>query len=153
MAPGDLTLYDPGHRVNVTLVANENGALPARRELVRIDGQNDQHTEVALATAAGTEVATLAQMPEEYSGDPADYAAGDEVGEATVLLRHPVDWLEDSDGALAPSDQVVGAGDGGVRALDTAGGDTEDMVIGTVWTTLQRDQHTADAVAVVRQRR
>ena len=152
MASGDLTYFEPGERVSVTLVADSSGNVAGLNDLVEITGQNSEHTEVSVVENAGAGVASLARLPREYDEDTA-YAAGDEIGEATVLRRHPVDWLNPSTAdALAAGDVVVSDAGGGVAAYDSAGGDTADMVLGPVWTTLARGNYTAGKVAVVRQR-
>lgn len=151
MASGDVSLYDPGDRPTVTLVANANGNVATRGDGVQIAGENSEHTEAALVDTAGAGVATLVEEPEEFTGDDADYAAGDVVGEGAVLLRNTVDWWPDGGNAFAPGDQVVTAAGGALRAYDAAGGDTADMILGRVWTTLQRGEYTDGKAAVVRE--
>lgn len=153
MASGDLTLFEPGQRVSVTLLADAtDGTVAGLNDLVEIVGQNGQHTEVSVVETAGAGVASLARLPREYD-ETNDYAAGEEVGEATVLLRHAVDWLNPTDGAaLAPGDVAASDVGGTVDAYDSVGGDTPDMIVGPVWTTRARGNYTAGKVAVVRQR-
>ncbi|NUC71701.1 hypothetical protein HTZ84_05155 [Haloterrigena sp. SYSU A558-1] len=150
MASGDLSLFEPGDRPTVTLVADSSGNVPDLNDFVELTGENAQHAEVSVVENAGAGVATVARLPDEY--DPnASYSAGDVIGEATVLLRHPVDWVTPSDGTdLSPGDLVVSDAGGTVAAYDSAGGDTADMIVGPVWTTIAKGNYTAGKVAVVR---
>ena len=51
----------------------------------------------------------------------------------------------------AAGDKVVDAAGGGLRAFDSAGGDTGDMVLGQVWSTNTRGkEYVAGKTAVVR---
>lgn len=152
MPSGDLTLFEPGQEVTVTLVADSSGNVAELNDLVEITAENGQHTEVSVVENAGAGVAVLKRLPREYDENET-YAGGDVVGEATVLLRHPVDWLNPSDGAtLSPGDVVTSDAGGTVAAYDSAGGDTADMIVGPVWTTAAKGNYTAGKVAVVRQK-
>ena len=161
MAPGFLTLHHPGTSVSVTLVADSSGDVAQLNDLVEIVGENSSHTEVSLVENDGAGVAALETLPDEYD-ETTDYSAGEVIGEATVLLRHPIDWLVPTDGDWVPSttetespaagDLTVSESGGSVRGYDTAGGDTGDMVLGPVWTTLNRGAQTDGKIAVARQR-
>lgn len=151
MASGDLNLYTPGARIPVQVVADPNGNVAERGQIVEIAGETRDGVEVQLTTADGSGIGHLKRNPGEYDADET-YAAGDGVGDSTLLLRHYIDWFETGDLAtLAPGDRVVSAAGGGVRAFDGAGGDTEDMVLGTVWTTGTGGDGTSGKVAVIRQ--
>lgn len=148
---GDLTLFTPGDRVDAQLVANANGNIATRGDALEIVGETtDGRVQVALVETAGAGVATLAAEDDAYSDDDADYAAGDVAGGITMLLRHPVDWFKDGGNALAAGDQVVTDVGGTVRAYDSAGGDTADMLLGRVFRTSSRGEGRTGKVAVVR---
>lgn len=160
MASGDFTLFEPGERVTVTLVADSAGNVAGLNDFVEITGENSQHTEVSVVETTGAGVAELVRLPREYDEDAA-YAAGDVVGEATVLLRHAVDWAIPNDGwdqtATDPSTTSPAAGDlaisaagGVVQLYDPAGNDAAG-VVGPVWTTISKGNYTTGKIAVVRQ--
>lgn len=160
MAPGDLTHLEPGEDVTVTLVADSGGNVAELNDFVEIVGENSQHTEVSAAETTGGGVAILDRLPDEYD-ETATYAAGDVIGEATVLLRHAVDWANPNDGwdqtATDPSttdpaagDLAISAAGGVVQLYDPAGNDAAG-VVGPVWTTISKGNYTAGKVAVVRQ--
>ena len=153
MAPGFLSLFDPGTSVSVTLVADSSGNVAGLNDAVEITGENSSHTEVSVVENAGAGVATVETLPREYDAS-ASYSAGDEIGEATVLLRDAVDWIyPTTDGALSAGDVVVSDAGGTAAAYDpqdTGAGHTPDQIFGRVWTTLSRGAQTADKVAVVR---
>lgn len=152
MPAGDLSLFHPGQRVPVTLMTDSAGNVAERTTLVEIVGQNANHTEVKQVETAGAAVAQVAQLPEDYDATTA-YGNSSEVGIASVRLLAAVDWLTPTTaGALAAGDPVVSDAGGTVRAYDSAGGDTADMIFGRVWTTYQREEASADAVAVARQK-
>lgn len=154
---GDLTLYTPGSKVPVTVVADSGGNVALRGDAVAITGENSEHTEVALVETAGNGVGHLDGDPDEYDPD-ATYAAGDVVGTATVVLRMYVDWFVERAGwdqSLAdPSTSDAAVGDkcvyapGGEVQLHTTEG-AED-VVGVVWRTIQGDPGTTGKVAVAR---
>ena len=150
MAPGFLTLYEPGTSVSVTLKTDGSGNVAQLNELVEIVGENSTHTEVARCATRGAAVAMVETLPNEYDSSK-NYGNDVEVGEATVLVRHAVDWLI-PEASPAAGDMMTSTTSGTVDALDTAGGDTGDMAIGPVWTTLNRGAQTDGKVAVVRQR-
>ena len=151
MTSGDLTLFEPGESVTVTLVADSGGNVAELNDLVEITGENSSHTEVSVVENRGAGVAMLKSYSHEYDPD-ATYAAGEVVGEASVVLRHAVDWLNPTTaGALAAGDLVVSDAGGTVAAYDTDGtapDDTPDMLVGPVWQTGGYGDH----VAVVRHR-
>jgi hypothetical protein len=145
---GDLILYTPGAQPSVTLVADSSGNVPERGDGLELSGEGAAGPEATAVTSPENLVATLVERPPDFDEDTS-YGAGDVVGEATVRVTHYVDWFNDSDGSATAGEQVVHATDG-VRAYDNAGGDTADQIVGTVWTTLQKDDGTADKVAVAR---
>lgn len=149
---GDLNLYTPGSKPTVEVVADANGDVAGRGDMVEIVGQSaDGHPQVQLCGTAGAGIGHLQRYPEGYD-ENATYAQGDVVDDSTVLLRHYVDWFAGDPAALAAGDIVVSAADGGVRAYDAAGGDTPDMLVGPVWRTSAHAEGTASKVAVVRHR-
>ncbi|AUV81263.1 hypothetical protein C2R22_05960 [Salinigranum rubrum] len=152
MSDGDLTLFEPGQDVTVELVADSSGNVAGLGTLVEISGETSEHTQVQQVETAGAGVATVARLPRNYD-DTKSYSNGEVVGEAAVLLRHAVDWVEETTpGSLSAGDKAISDAGGTVAAYDPGGGDTGDMVLGPVWTTLARGQYVADKVAVVRQR-
>lgn len=152
--PGDVTLHEPGRNVPVTLVADGSGNVPQYGEIVGIVGESGRGTHVSYPAAAGDGIGHLVGEPVDIDED-ATFAAGDVVGEAMIKLRAAVDWFPVAAAYTAPAanDLVVSETDGTVRAIDrdgTAPDDTVDMVMGRVFTTLQRAEGTADKVAVIR---
>jgi len=149
---GDLNYLSPGETVSATLVADGSGNVPTRGDGLEITGEKADGVEVTAVTSPENFVAQLVDVPADYDPD-ASYSAGDVVGKVMIRVTHHVDWLPDADGSAAAGGQVVYGSGGGVRAYDNAGGDTADQIIGTVFTTLQKDEGTSDKVAVIRQRR
>lgn len=152
---GDLTWYKPGAEVPAVLTAGADGTVPERGAGLEITGENEDMAEVGPVTTPPNFVATLVEVPPDY--DETDtYAAGEAVGEVTVLLRHYIDWLVDaSGGTLAAGDAVV-HDTGGVRAydtVDTGADDQPDALVGTVWYSGSDGTGTSGKVAVVRQNR
>ena len=151
-APGDLTLSAPGAQPPVVVEADANGNVPQRGDAVALVGESGRGVHVSLPSAAGEAVGTLARTPTEYD-ENATYAAGDIVGDSSLLLRHYVDWFKPADAYTASvSDTVVTDASGAVRAYDSAGGDTADLITGRVWRTTRFADYTAGKVAVVRHR-
>jgi hypothetical protein len=148
MVQGDLRLYDPGQSLDVDVIADPDGNVAGRSDPVEIAGEANGRTQVQLPTGAGNAIGTLERAPDI---DDADYAAGDVAGTGSALAQGPVDWCEDvSGGAVAPGDLVV-LTDTGVRAYDSAGGDTPEMILGRVFATGTRaSAETANKVAVLR---
>lgn len=145
------TLYEPGQRVSVEVVANANGVVAGDGDLVEIVGETSGAVQVAAVETAGAAVGLLDRSVLDV--DDTAFNAGDVVGTSMLKLRHAVDWVDTTDAyAAAAGDAVVAAVDGGVRAYDAAGGDTGDMVLGRVWTTNQMGTEYAGDIAVVRQR-
>lgn len=148
MVQGDLRLYDPGQSLDVDVIADPDGTVADRTDPVEIAGEANGRTQVQLAQAAGNAIGTLERAP---AVDDADYAAGEVAGKGTALAQGPVDWYADaSGGAVSPGDLVVLTGSG-VRAYDSAGGDTPEMIHGRVFATGTRaSAETANKVAVLR---
>lgn len=149
--PGDLEMYKPGTGgLPATVVADPDGNVAERGDMVEIVGENRDLTEVRRVTTSGTAVpGHLARTPEAFDDDEA-YDAGEEVGESTVLVGNKVDRFKDGGNAIAPGNQVVAEGGGSVRPYDTAGGDTADMIEGLVWSASAFDEYTSGTVAVIR---
>lgn len=148
---GDLNLYTPGSKVSVEVVADADGNVAGRGDMVEIVGETANSVQVQLCGTAGAGIGHLIRHPEAYDADET-YASGDVVSDSTVALRHYVDWLKGDPAALAAGDLVVSATGGGVRAYDSAGGDTVDMLTGPVWRTGSHGEGSASKVAVVRHR-
>lgn len=149
---GDISWFHPGSEVPAHLVAGADGSVPDRRSALELTGENADLPEVGAVSDPSNFVATLVEVPPDYDED-ATYAAGEIVGEVTVLVRHHIDWFDDaSGGTLGAGDGAVATADG-VRALDEVGGDAGTDSIGPVWYSGSDGAGTADAVAVVRQRR
>ena len=148
MVQGDLRLFDPGQSLDVDVVADPGGTVAARGDPIEIAGEDNGRTQVQLPQAAGNAIGTLERAPDV---DDADYAAGDVAGTGSALAQGPVDWYGDaSGGAVAPGDLVVLTATG-VRAYDSAGGDTPEMILGRVFATGTRaSAETANKVAVLR---
>jgi hypothetical protein len=150
MTQGDLRLYEPGEAIPVTLRADGAGAVAERGDPVQLVGEDAGRTLGELPAEAGAAIGALAREPEEYDPDTA-YGNNEEIGTATVLAEGPVDWYEEVDGeGLAVGDLVVLTADG-VRAYDSAGGDTSEMILGRVFATGTRaSAMTANKIAVLR---
>lgn len=149
---GDLTLYEPGERVSVVVEADGSGNVPEVGDAVAVVGESNQGVHVSFPASAGDGVALLSRTPSEYDSSET-YNANEEIGDAMVRLRHPVDWfVEGSAYTATVGDRVVSDTDGTVRAYDNAGGDTVDLILGVVWRTIQHAEGTADKVAVIRHR-
>lgn len=152
---GDIEWFTPGSHVPATLVADGTGAVPERGEGLALAGENEDMAEVSAIADPANFVGTLVEVPPDFD-EAATYAAGDVVGEVTVLVRHYIDWLVDgSGGTLAAGDQVVHGADG-VRAFDPVDAGADDQsedIVGTVWYSGSDGTGTSDKVAVVRQRR
>lgn len=150
---GDLQLFTPGATVDVRLVADGAGDVAERGQAVELVGEGRDGTpEVALSSGGPATIGHIAGEPVDYDPDEA-VAAGDTIGEASVYVRHYIDWFE-SDGTLAVGDYAAWAAGGGVTAVDTAGGQTagDADVVGPVFRTIGRGEYRADKVAVVRHR-
>ncbi|WP_114576704.1 hypothetical protein [Saliphagus sp. LR7] len=150
MASGHLTLFTPGSTVDVVVEVASDGTVATDGDLVEIVGQSRGRVHVAATSEAGASVGHLDGYPDDYD-ENATYESGDVLGESSVLLRKYVDWLPAAEDTLAPGDLVVDAA-GGVRAYDSAGGDTPELVMGRVWTPHGNASGTADKVAVARRR-
>lgn len=148
---GDVNLYTPGARVSVDVVADVNGDVAQRGDIVEIVGETPDGVEVALNQTAGGGVGHLYRTPQEYDENET-YSEGDSAGDGMIGLRHFVDWFEGDEAALTAGDLVVSDAGGGVRAYDEAGGDTADMALGPVWRTGSHGAGTSGKVAVVRHR-
>ncbi|MDL0127076.1 hypothetical protein [Halobacterium salinarum] len=148
MVQGDLRLADPGQDLDVDVIADPDGTVADRGDPVEIAGEANGRTQVQLVTTPGDGIGSLKSAP---AVDDGDYAAGEVAGKGTALAQGPVDWYEDaSGGAVSPGDLVVLTGTG-VRAYDSAGGDTPDMILGRVFATGTRaSAETANKVAVLR---
>lgn len=152
---GDIEWFTPGSHVPATLVAAADGSVPERGAGLELTGENQDMAEVGPVTAPDNFVATLVEVPPDFD-ETATYAAGEEVGEVTVLVRHHIDWLQDaSGGTLTAGDRVV-HGAGGVRAydpVDTGADDQPEFIVGSVWYSGSDGTGTSDKVAVLRQNR
>lgn len=153
---GDLEWFRPGSEVPAHLVASADGSVPDRRSPLQLTGENEDLPEVGAVTDPSNFVATLKDVPPDFD-ETATYAAGEIVGEVTVLVQHFIDWFDDtSGGALGAGAQVVATANG-VRAYDPTAApgaaDAPGDVIGVVWYSGSDGAGTANAVAVVRQRR
>lgn len=150
---GDLTWYKPGAEVPALLTAAADGTVPERGAGLQITGENEDMAEVGPVTDPSNFVATLVEVPPDYD-ETATYAAGEAVGEVTVLLRHYIDWLVDgSGGTLAAGNLAVHAA-GGARAydpVDTGADDQPEDIVGPVWYSGSDGTGTSGKVAVVRQ--
>ena len=142
---GDLTLYKPGSEVTVTLVTDSGGDYPTRGEGVALTGdESSAHPHASTVSETGEFVGTLVDLPPDTDED--ELGADEVVGEATVLLRHYVDWLPSDDATLSPGDLVVYGADG-VTAQDA---EPATEVVGRVFKTGSNELGTAGKVAVVR---
>ena len=148
MVQGDLRLFDPGQSLDIDVIADPGGTVADRGDPVEIAGEANGRTQVQLVQNDGDGIGTLVRAPDV---DDADYAASEVAGTGSALAQGPVDWYEDaSGGAVAPGDLVVLTATG-VRAYDSAAGDTAEMILGRVFATGTRaSAETANKVAVLR---
>ena len=149
---GDLKWYHTSEEVSAHLVANADGSVPERGAGLEIRGENADLTEVGAVSAPDNFIGHLVEVPPDYD-ETATYAAGEVVGEVTVLVQHPIAWLNSADATLAAGTDVVHDA-GGVRTydpVDTGADDQPDYIIGPVWYSGSDGAGTADKVAVIRQ--
>lgn len=165
MVLGDITLHTPGDSLTVVPVADANGEMPTRGDLVTPVGESGLGTHVALPSEVGVSLAKLARVPYGFNEDQqGSYTEGaqadgdsprDPLGDA--LVHHHVEWFGPSDG-YSPSigDKVVDDAGGTVAAYDTtatadggAGHSAEDL-FGMVWRTRPHADGTAGKAAVAR---
>lgn len=86
------------------------------------------------ATAAGYAVGLFArEFPEVGRGIDDDYAAGDNVKYIRPSSGMRVRARIAADETITAGDALVSAGDGTLRALDTAGGDDAQAVVATAY--------------------
>ncbi len=149
---GDIEWFTPGSHVPALLTAGADGSVPERGAGLEITGENEDMAEVGPVTDSANFVATLVEVPPDYD-ETATYAAGEAVGEVTVLLRHYIDWLRDGSGGTLTAGDVVAHDAGGVTAYDDVAGDLPADVVGPVWYSGSDGTGTSDKVAVVRQKR
>lgn len=151
MTQGDLRLNEPGQRADILLVADSGGTVADRGDVLELAGETGDSTTARLVETAGNGVGTLVDRPSDFDPD-ATYAAGEEIGQTTALTTGPVDWFAPSDGYTATVGNLVVFDAGGtIRAYDSAGGDTADMIAGRVFATGARETaQTTDKVAVLR---
>lgn len=151
MTQGDLRLYEPGEAIPITLRADGAGAVAERGDPVQLVGEDAGRTLAELPADDGSAIGAIAREPEEYDPDE-NYGNNEEIGTATVLAQGPVDWYEQSaTGAALTVDDLCVLTSDGVRAYDSAGGDTPDMIHGVVYATGTRaSAMTANKVAVLR---
>lgn len=147
---GDLTWFKPGEEVPALLTASSDGSVPERGDGLELTGENEDLAEVGAVTDAANFVGTLVEVPPDFD-ETETYAAGDAVGEVTVLVRSHIDWLKDGSGGTLGAGDVAVHGADGVAAYDGAGGDTPLDAVGPVWYSGSDGTGTADKVAVVRQ--
>lgn len=149
---GDLKWYHTSEEVSAHLVANADGSVPERGAGLEIRGENPDHPEVGAVSAPDNFVGTLVEVPPDYD-ETATFAAGEVVGEVTVLLQHPIAWMVSADATLTAGTDVVHDANG-VRTydpVDTGADDQPDYIIGPVWYSGSDGAGTAGKVAVVRQ--
>ncbi len=153
MSRGDLRLYEPGKEVDVEVVANSDGEVAERGDVVDVVGESTGRTQVEKKNSAGPSAGTLKKTPTDFDEDET-YAQGDSAGTSAVFLGGPVDWYEEADAEnLSPGDgYVIINPDGELEAFVDADDDDREIV-GYVWATGTRSTAaTAEKVAVVRTR-
>lgn len=151
MPQGDLRYFDPGQSVPVELQADGSGNVATRGDAVEIVGESGGVTQVAQVSTAGEGIGHLTNNPDEYDSSTS-YGNNEVIGTTAVLVSGPVDW-HPTDSGYTPTvgDLVVLDAGGDVRAYDSGGGDTTDMIYGRVFATGPRNGSGADGdVAVLR---
>lgn len=160
MVQGDIGLYEPGDKPDVLVVANADGSVAQRGDMVEVVGETPDYTTVRKTTADGRGVGVLIETPFGYD-EAETYAGGAEVGDATIALGHRVDYLKVAGAgwdqtdvtpaatSAAVGDFVMSAENGTVQMSDPAVGEA----MGVVWATNnRREAHRNGKVAVVRWR-
>lgn len=153
MSRGDLRFYEPGREVDVEVVANSDGEVAGRGDIVDVVGEENGRTQVEKRnTADGTTAGHLKRIPTDYDEDD-DYTEGDSAGTSAVFVDGPIDWFEEADAEdLEPADHVVLNADGYLEEFDESEDDDRD-IFGYVWATGTRSTAaTAEKVAVVRRK-
>lgn len=148
---GDLRYFNPGQAVPVELVANSEGEIADRGDVVELVGESGGRTQVALCETRGEGVGHLHRRPKDYDEDD-DYEEGDAAGveSATIYVDGPVDWFNPVDDYEAEVDDLVVFDDGGIDAFDDEG-DAAEQVAGRVFATGTRETGmTAEKAAIIR---
>jgi hypothetical protein len=118
--------YTPGHVVDVEVLADSNGDVADEGQGVAVVGEAPDGPQVELVE--GTDAAfvgLLKNTPEDLrdrNSSEADFAAGDSVGRATVILGVHVLWMPTDDGYDPSPGDLVEVGDGG--DIEAYGGPT-----------------------------
>lgn len=152
---GDVIEHTPGARVPVEVVANANGNVATRGLGVAVAGENEDMAQAELTDTVGTGAYTLLTDPDEFTGDNADYAAGDSAGTATAVggSGHEL-WLSPIGGDFDPSTTGTDSAAIGDEVEFAAGGQVQQyganasLPLGKIVQLGQTDFFTGDAVQV-----
>jgi len=109
--------YTPGYEVDVEVLADSNGDVADVGQGVAVVGEGPDGPQVELVE--GTDAAfvgLLKNTPEDLrnpNNSESDFAAGDSVGRATLILGVYVLWMETDSGYSPTPGDLVEVGDGG----------------------------------------
>lgn len=114
MPSSDIIYAVPGDTYTVEVVADSSGDVATRGKGVVLTGSRNRNPECKLVeNDDGFGVGTLQNDPDEFSGDQADYSAGDPAGIAEVVLTKAIIMVEPGSGYDPSVTDYVKFGDGG----------------------------------------
>jgi len=110
-------IYTPGHEVTVEVQADSNGDVAREGDGVAAVDETESAVIVELVEAVSDRCVGLLKTDPVELDDPdnsaSDYAAGDTVGLATLVLGEFVVWMKADDAYTASVGDYVEVGDGG----------------------------------------
>jgi len=143
----------PGQEVPVSVEVAGNGSVPRDGDGVKLSGENESGAVVTQTTAKGDNaVGVLTTDPEKLQNDendPADYSAGDYLGEATVVVGNPILWVTPAD-TYAPTAGDLVDFDAGGEVSEFTDFTRNAFPAGQVFLTVGREYGTVGKIAIVK---